>query len=69
MTCSSPLFELLHKHFTNHYVIFIFEDSTEHNRYTISLCLYIPVTVIISMLATHIYFLLFSFYTSNTICE
>jgi hypothetical protein len=60
MTCSSSLFELLHKHLTNHYVIFIFEDSTEHNRYTISLCFYIPVTVIISLLATHIYFLLFT---------
>jgi hypothetical protein len=63
MTCSSPFFELLHKHLTNHYVIFIFEDGTEHNRYTISLCLYIPVTVIIYFLATHTFFLLFTLST------
>jgi hypothetical protein len=46
MACSSPLFELLHEHFANDYVILIFEDSTEYDCYTIRLCLHIPATVI-----------------------
>jgi hypothetical protein len=55
MACSSPLFELLHEHFADDYVILIFEDGTEYNRYTISLCLHIPVTVIMHLKVKHIY--------------
>ncbi|KDR22102.1 hypothetical protein L798_02065 [Zootermopsis nevadensis] len=36
---SSPLFELLHEHLADHYVIFILEDSTEHNCYAIGFSL------------------------------
>lgn len=60
MACSSPLFELLHEHFANDYVILIFEDSTEYNCYTISLCLHIPVTVIMYLEVKYISY--YSFY-------
>jgi hypothetical protein len=55
MACSSPLFELLHEHLADHYVILIFEDSTEHNCYTISLRLNIPVTVIMYLQVNQIH--------------